>query len=101
MKYILHYTHPGDIVIDAFGGTGMTAVAAQMCGDKEVNILDLDFNYEIGERRVIVSDLAPAATFISSNYNKTLSRENFKKEIEKIISELENELGFLYKTKHN
>lgn len=34
MRYILHYTEPGDIVFDGFCGTGMTGVAAQMCGDK-------------------------------------------------------------------
>ena len=32
MRYILHYTEPGDIVFDGFCGTGMTGVAAQMCG---------------------------------------------------------------------
>ena len=36
MRYILHYTEPGDIVFDGFCGTGMTGVAAQMCGDREV-----------------------------------------------------------------
>ncbi len=36
MRYILHYTEPGDIVFDGFAGTGMTGVAAQMCGDKAV-----------------------------------------------------------------
>lgn len=34
MRYILHYTQPGDIVFDGFCGTGMTGVAAQMCGDE-------------------------------------------------------------------
>ena len=34
MRYILHYTEPGDIVLDGFCGTGMTGVAAQLCGDK-------------------------------------------------------------------
>jgi hypothetical protein len=30
-RYILHYTKPGDVVLDGFCGTGMTAVAAQLC----------------------------------------------------------------------
>jgi DNA modification methylase len=34
MRYILHYTEPGDVVYDGFCGTGMTGVAAQMCGKK-------------------------------------------------------------------
>ena len=29
---ILHYTEPGDLVLDGFAGTGMTGVAAQWCG---------------------------------------------------------------------
>ena len=36
MRYILHFTQPGDIVFDGFCGTGMTGVAAQMCGEKDV-----------------------------------------------------------------
>ena len=36
MRYILHYTNPGDIVLDGFCGTGMTGVAAQLCGDEAV-----------------------------------------------------------------
>jgi len=40
MRYILHYTDPGDLVFDGFGGTGMTGVAARLCGDrKEVQAL--------------------------------------------------------------
>src|SRR5438034_11255356 len=35
MRYILHYTQPGDVVFDGFSGTGMTGGAAQLCGDRE------------------------------------------------------------------
>src|SRR5450759_1694149 len=35
MRYILHYTKPGDIVFDGFCGTGMTGVAAQLCGSPD------------------------------------------------------------------
>jgi DNA modification methylase len=42
MRYILHYTEPGDVVYDGFCGTGMTGVAAQLCGDRtEVEALGL------------------------------------------------------------
>ena len=33
MRYILHYTQPGDIIFDGFAGTGMTGVAAQACNN--------------------------------------------------------------------
>ena len=32
MRFLLHYTQPGDVVLDGFCGTGMTGVAAQACG---------------------------------------------------------------------
>ncbi|MGC8000562.1 DNA methyltransferase, partial [Salmonella enterica] len=36
VRAILHYTDPGDLVLDGFAGSGMTGVAAQMCGAPEV-----------------------------------------------------------------
>ncbi|HEY9094049.1 MAG TPA: DNA methyltransferase, partial [Candidatus Cryosericum sp.] len=42
MRYILHYTEPGDIVFDGFCGTGMTGVAAQLCGDRD-QVLSLGY----------------------------------------------------------
>ena len=38
MRYILHYTKPGDLVYDGFSGTGMTGVACQMCGTENSNV---------------------------------------------------------------
>ena len=53
MRYILHYTEPGDVVYDGFCGTGMTGVAAQLCGDKaEVEALGykVDANGNVWEK---------------------------------------------------
>ena len=33
MKYIKHYTKPGDVILDGFAGTGMTGIAAQMVNE--------------------------------------------------------------------
>lgn len=70
MRYILHYTKPGDVVFDGFCGTGMTGVAAQMCGSNDYE-LKFDMTGELdspnwGTRRAIISDLSPAATYIAS-----------------------------------
>ncbi|TSA40318.1 MAG: DNA methylase, partial [Methylococcaceae bacterium] len=46
MRYILHYTNPGDIVFDGFCGTGMTGVAAQMCGDRNA-VLELGYQVKL------------------------------------------------------
>lgn len=105
MRYILHYTDPGDVVFDGFCGTGMTGVAAQMCG-----CVAEDFKYalrqEIGDhirfgaRHAIINDLAPAATFISGNYNSSTDVTALRQRFDAIIAEVEKELGWMYETAH-
>lgn len=53
MRYILHYTEPGDIVFDGFCGTGMTAVASYFCSKKtEIESLGLNVLNETDEKSV-------------------------------------------------
>jgi hypothetical protein len=110
MRYILHYTQPGDIVFDGFCGTGMTGVAAQMCGNREVvmslgyqvkpdgTILQEETNEDgervwrpfsrLGVRKAVLNDLAPAATFIAYNYNTPVDVVAFEKEAQRILKEV-------------
>jgi len=57
MRYILHYTEPGDIVFDGFCGTGMTGVAAQLCGDKKT-VESLGYRVD-DEENIYASDDRP------------------------------------------
>ena len=104
MRYILHYTDPGDVVFDGFCGTGMTGVAAQMCETP-----DLEFKKKIeeempyikwGARKAILNDLSPAATFIAYNYNTPVDVKEFEREAKRILSEVEAECGWMYETNH-
>lgn len=104
MRYILHYTKPGDIVFDGFCGTGMTGVAAQMCGNPDP-AFKLQIESEVpgvnwGARKAILSDLSPAATFIAYNYNTPVDVVVFQKEAERILAEVEKEYGWMYETRH-
>jgi len=110
MRYILHYTKPGDVVFDGFCGTGMTGVAAQLCGSP-----DPDFRATVeaewaatghpkpewGARYAVLGDLSPAATFIAYNYNSPINAKTFKREAERILDEVEAELGWMYATPHS
>lgn len=109
MRYILHYTQPGDIVYDGFGGTGMTGVAAKMCGhaDQDLkNTINDEFSENgypkpiWGERNSICADLSPIASFIAYNYNSKVNVPLFKKQAEKLLREIKEECGWMYKTKH-
>jgi hypothetical protein len=122
MRYILHYTEPGDIVFDGFCGTGMTGVAAQMCGDKDV-VMSLGYQVKpdgtilqeetdadgkkvwkpfskLGARRAVLNDLSPAATFIAYNYNTPVDVSAFEREAKRILREVEEECGWMYETWH-
>ena len=93
MRYILHYTDPGDIVFDGFCGTGMTGVAAQLCGDRKT-VQELGYRVDaggvvydgkepvsrLGARKAVLVDLSPAATFIAYNYNTPVDAVAFQRE---------------------
>lgn len=94
MRYILHYTQPGDIVFDGFAGTGMTGVAAGKCESANIGI-GTD-----GLRHCICNDLSPIASFITYNFNNPVAQNNIEKEILQIIDKVEKEYTYLYNTKH-
>ena len=106
---ILHYTRPGDLVLDGFCGSGMTGVAAQWCGTAPEDYRrNLERQWkeegrqapEWGARRVILGDLSPAATFIAANYNIPFDVDAFAKAARKLLDEADEEIGWMYKTLH-
>lgn len=109
MRYILHYTQPGDIVLDGFSGTGMTGVAAQMCGNCDIDLKNkienefekLEYKKPVwGTRHAVLGDLSPVASFIAYNYNTPVNAKRFELEAKKILAEVEKECGWMYETKH-
>lgn len=109
MRYILHYTQPGDIVLDGFAGTGMTGVAAQMCGNCDIDLKNkienefekLEYKKPVwGARHAVLGDLSPVASFIAYNYNTPVNAKRFELESKKILAEVEKECGWMYETKH-
>ena len=106
---ILHYTEPGDIVLDGFGGSGMTGVAAQWCGSAPAvyrHELESEWRKQgkpapkWGARRVILNDLSPAATFIEANYNVACNPEELMAEASRLLKTIETETGWMYETRH-
>ena len=75
-NYILHFTEPGDIVLDGFSGTGMTGVAVQCTN---------------AERKCILTDLSPAAGFISALYNASVDPDEFEQYAESVLEQIEQE----------
>jgi len=125
MRYILHYTEPGDVVFDGFCGTGMTGVAAQLCGDRAtVESLGYQVDEEgviyqqekqeeidgktgtvwkpfsrLGARRAVLNDLSPAATLIAAGYNLTTDAKGFTRFAENLLDRFNHEYGWMYETR--
>lgn len=113
MRYILHYTDPSDVVLDGFCGTGMTGIAAQLCGDKKTveslgykvkdGIIHDENNKpisQLGDRKATLVDLSPAASFIAYNYNVHADAQKFEREAKRILKEVEQECSWMYETIH-
>ncbi len=94
MRYILHYTQPGDIVFDGFAGTGMTGVAAGKCESSDMGI------GVSGLRHCICNDLSPIASFITHNFNNPVVQNSTEREIYRVLDIVEKEYTHLYNTKH-
>jgi DNA modification methylase/DNA-directed RNA polymerase subunit RPC12/RpoP len=122
MRYILHYTQPGDIVFDGFCGTGMTGVAAQMCGDREV-VMSLGYQVKpdgtilqeetdedgkkvwrpfskLGVRRAVLNELSPFATFVANSLNIPPDFNSFENQANKLFQKMKDEYGWMYETSH-
>ena len=101
MRYILHYTQPGDIVFDGFAGTGMTGVAANKCALLSETSLSFAPSANPYYRHGICSDLSPIATMISAAYNLSFNFVEFNKKALDILRQVESELGWMYETEVN
>ncbi len=112
MRYILHYTEPGDLVFDGFCGTGMAGVAAQLCGNKEA-VKELGYTLgkhgeiqdsagiafsKIGSRAAMLNDLSPAATLIAAGYNLTTYPAGCAAAAAKLLKDFESKYGWMYET---
>lgn len=107
---ILHYTQPGDVVLDGFAGSGMTGVAAQWCGTAPSSYrhqLEMTWKKEgrvapkWGARRAVLNDLSPAATFIGANYNIPFDVDAFAKAGKQLLKAVEQDFGWMYETLHS
>jgi DNA modification methylase len=100
MRYILHYTNPGEAIADVFCGTGMTGVAARLCGDRN-EVASLGYTVlddgtilnelgvrvsKLGPRFAILTDIGAAATSIANGFNVKSDPEVFESEAQKALS---------------
>jgi len=110
LRYILHYTRPGDLILDGFCGSGMTGVGTQLCATPPMDLREQmeaeakkagSQKPEWGVRPCVLSDLSPIASFIAYNYASPLKVAEFETVAEQFFSSINSELSWLYETRHN
>jgi len=79
--FIEHFTHPGDVVLDPFCGSGMTGVAAALMG-----------------RRAILNDLSTAAAHLAWNHTHTCNGDVLESAFNRVASSVESDFERYYAT---
>lgn len=102
MRFLLHYTEPGDVVLDGFCGTGMTGVAAQACGAPD-GATRREIAREMpearwGHRRAVLGDLLPSATFIAAGLNLPIGAKAFDQRSAEILEDFDAKYSWMYQT---
>ena len=80
-EYIEHYTSEGDIVLDPFSGSGVTAIEALKA-----------------KRKVIATDLDPMSMFIAKMTIDPADLEKFQKVFDELKMKLSSKMDSLYET---
>jgi DNA modification methylase len=112
MRYILHFTNPGDVVYDGFSGSGMTGIAAGLCGTKKA-VEDLGYTVTnkgdildsaghpfstLGYRVGILNDLSPIASYITYNNVFPPTPEAFEEFASQTLTQLVADCKWMYRT---
>lgn len=82
IPFIEEYTEPGDLVVDMFAGSGMTAVASKMCN-----------------RKAIVSDISALGKHIGTGYLSNVDESELRLTVNNLVSESKAHIGKYYLTK--
>jgi 16S rRNA G966 N2-methylase RsmD len=107
---ILHYTRPGEIVLDGFCGSGMTGVAALWCGAASATYqkeLEAEWKREglpapkWGTRQAVLNDLSPAATMITAGYTQPFDVNAFAEAGRTLLDAVQRKLGWMYEAQHS
>lgn len=104
MRYILHYTAPGDVVFDGFCGTGMSGIAAQACGNPTEKVrLEIEAtmpDVKWGERYPILCDLSVLPAFIASNLNSSTSPDEVERMFNLLLQKAKQKYEKYFLTEH-
>lgn len=101
--YLATITQPGDTILDAFGGSGSTGIAALLCEHPTAQMIkiaeELGVNPTWGKRNAVIYEIGSYGSFAARTLSSRLSASTFRKSVDEFVQLAENELGALYAAK--
>lgn len=103
--YIAMHTNPGDTVLDVFGGSGSTGLAAMMCEHPTSAMLDLAKKMGVspvwGARNAVLYEIGSYGAFASRVITSPPPQKDFAHAIRELLLSAENDLPDIYSIADN
>lgn len=101
--FIASHTDPGDTILDTFSGSGTTGLATILLEKPSKKLLKMaeiyGLNPKWGKRKAILYEISALGSFISQVLCNPPEPNRFLSAAKKLISLVEDELGYLYEAK--
>src|SRR5690625_3637177 len=101
--FIASHTKPGDTILDTFGGSGTTGMAAHLCSNPSDKVIELakelDAPVEWGKRNAIIYELSTLGSFVAKTMAKTINSKEFLQVAQHFLTKCEESIGDLYTVK--
>jgi 16S rRNA G966 N2-methylase RsmD len=101
--YIATHTEVGDTVLDVFGGSGTTALAAKLCEKPTDKVLELEKQFNVkakwGSRKVIIYEIGKYGSFATQVVCNPPDSTEFKKAFNDYFKKAYMQLAWLYTVK--
>ncbi|WP_145414868.1 DNA methyltransferase [Paenibacillus xylanexedens] len=98
--FIASHTEPGDIVVDTFGGSGTTGLAAHLCSAPTPEVLEIakemDAPVKWGPRKAVLYELSSLGAFIAKTMCTPPNPEQFLFEAINLLKRVESKFGWMY-----
>lgn len=98
--FIASHTKPGDVVLDSFGGSGTTGIAARLCDQPTTRMVqmanELGLDTEWGPRDAVVYELSPLGALLTDVMCNPPDIDDFRSAAAQLVEGVAAATGWMY-----